>query len=294
MHGPARTRSVGGVPPPVVKAALEEHPSFAPLFSGSVVPASFTFAFEHVEPINAAFRRMVRGNEFDVSEMAITTYLVAKEHGKPFTALPVFPVRMAPHPAIVKNVNAGINSPLDLNGRRVGVRAYTVTTGVWARYVLADAGVDLGSITWVVVDEEHVREYQLPPSVESHPKGSLVDMLRAGEIDAAIGIGKVDFAEIAPLFADPAAAGREFIARTGIFPINHTVVVKDELLRARPELAHELVDVFQAAHEKAGNGIDSSSIGLEANQRTIETLMTFAQQQGLISRAYALDAIFAL
>ena len=119
-------------------------------------------------------------------------------------------------------------------------------------------------------------------------------MLRAGEIDAAIGIGKVSFPEIAPLFTDPAAAGREFIERTGVFPINHTVVVKDELLQSKPELAHELVDVFQAAHEKAGNGADSSSIGLEPNRRTIETLMTFAQQQGLISRPYALDAIFAL
>jgi 4,5-dihydroxyphthalate decarboxylase len=225
--------------------------------------------------------------------MAITTYLVAKEHGKPFTALPVFPVRMAPHPAIVKNVNAGIRSPLDLNGRRVGVRAYTVTTGVWARYVLADAGVDLDSITWVVVDEEHVLEYQIPPRVESHPKASLVDMLRAGDIDAAIGIGKVNVPEIAPLFADPAGAGREFVERTGIFPINHTVVVKDDALRAKPELAHELVDLFQRAHAQAGDGADSSSIGLEANRRTIETLMNFAQQQGLIARPHALDAIFA-
>ncbi len=293
MQRPAQSRTVGAVPSPVLKTALEEHPSFAPLFSGSIVPPSFSFAFEHVEPINAAFRRMVRGNEFDVTEMAITTYLVAKEHGKPFTAIPVFPVRMAPHAAIVKNVNAGIASPRDLNGRRVGVRAYTVTTGVWARYVLADAGADLDSITWVVVDEEHVLEYQVPPSVESHPKASLLEMLRAGEIDAAIGLGKVNAAEIVPLFDDPAAAGRAFIERTGIFPINHTIVVKDELLRASPKLAHELVDVFRHAHDQAGEGADSSSIGLEPNRRTIETLMTFAQEQGLISRAHALETIFA-
>src|SRR5262245_57862829 len=148
--------------------ALATYPHTRGLKDGSVsVPG---LQLEHVEisPIINAFRRMCRTLEFDICEMAITTYLTAKVYGRAFTALPVFVMRQFHHAPIVYNVKSGVKSPKDLEGQRVGVRAYTVTTGVWVRGILAsEYGVDLSKITWVLNDEEHVEEYQkdYPPNV---------------------------------------------------------------------------------------------------------------------------------
>src|SRR5262245_62412456 len=132
------------------------------LKDGTVKPKTFEADFLEVEPIIAAFRRMVRGNEFDVSEMALTTYICARAHGKPMTAVPVFLVRAFHHGAVLVNTKAGISRPKDLEGKRVGVnRGYTVTTGVWARGVLQNEhGVDLSKITWVLSGDEHVAAYK--------------------------------------------------------------------------------------------------------------------------------------
>src|SRR6478672_5688548 len=131
------------------------------LKNGSVTPRTFAFAFEEVDPLIAAFRRMVRGNEFDICEMAITTYICAREHGKPMTAIPIFIVRAFHHGATLTSTRAGIGKPKELEGKRVGVnRGYTVTTGVWARGVLQDEhGVDLSKVTWALSGDEHVAEY---------------------------------------------------------------------------------------------------------------------------------------
>ena len=130
------------------------------LKDGSVRPRTFAFEFVEVDPLIAAFRRMVRGLEFDICEMAITTYICAKAHGKPMTAVPVFLVRAFHHGAILVNANAGIRTPKDLEGRKVGVnRGYTVTTGLWARSILQhEHGVDLSKVTWVLNDQEHVED----------------------------------------------------------------------------------------------------------------------------------------
>jgi NMT1/THI5 like len=162
---------------------------------------------------------MVRTLEFDVSEMAITTYLTAKAHGKAFTALPVFVMRQFHHSPILYNVKSGVKSPKDLEGKKVGVRAYTVTTGVWARGILAsEYGVDLSKVTWVVVDEEHVQEYQKPANVEERPKANLGEMLAKGELAAAIGAGAVDSPDVLPLFVSPREAEADWYRKTGIYP----------------------------------------------------------------------------
>ena len=144
-----------------LKTATRTQGNNKPLKDGAVKPKTFDFAFEEVDPIIAAFRRMVRGNEFDICEMAITTYICAKEHGKPMTAVPVFLVRAFHHGAILANTKVGVR-PKDLEGKKVGVnRGYTVTTGVWARGILQDEhGVDLSKITWVLSGDEHVAEYK--------------------------------------------------------------------------------------------------------------------------------------
>src|SRR5918999_1850035 len=162
-----------------------------PLKDGRVEPRTFTFAFEEVNPLIDAFRRMVRGLEFDVCEMALTTYICARDHGKRFTALPIFLVRAFHHGAIVHNVKAGIRSPKDLEGKKVGVnRGYTVTTGLWARSILQHQyGVDLNTITWVLSGDEHVAEYQPPPNVIPIEQGKkMEDMLASGDLVAAVGV----------------------------------------------------------------------------------------------------------
>ena len=143
-----------------LKTALVTRGHTQALKDGSVKPRTFEFAFEEVPAIIQAFRRMVRGLEFDISEMALTTYICARAHGKPFTALPIFPMRAFHHGAIVHNTRSGIRTPKDLQGRHVGVnRGYTVTTGVWARGIFRDLyGVDLNGITWVLSGDEHVAE----------------------------------------------------------------------------------------------------------------------------------------
>src|SRR5437867_89218 len=177
----------------VLKTAIATYPHTQGLKDGTVTAPGIQFEHLEISPIIAAFRRMCRSLEFDVAEMAITTYLTAKAYNKPFTALPVFVVRQFHHSPIVYNVRSGVASPRDLEGKKVGVRAYTVTTGVWARGILAtEYGVDLGKVTWVVVDEEHVQEYQKPANVEERPGANLGELLMKGELAAAIGVGAVE------------------------------------------------------------------------------------------------------
>src|SRR5256714_5778500 len=220
------------------------------LKDGSVKPRTFAFEFVEVDPLIAAFRRMVRGLEFDICEMAITTYVCAKAHGKRMTAVPVFPVRAFHHGAILVNSKAGIRTPKDLEGRKVGVnRGYTVTTGVWARSILQqEHGVDLSKITWVLSGDEHVEEYRAPPNVVPIDKGKkMADMLAAGELAAAIGI-EASSPDVKPLIPDPLEAGLAALRRNGHYPINHTVVVKDELLAEYPDLGADVFGAFAEAN----------------------------------------------
>jgi 4,5-dihydroxyphthalate decarboxylase len=260
---------------------------------------------------------MVRGLEFDVCEMAITTYLAAKEHDKPFTAIPVFVVRGFHHEALSYNTAAGIRTPKDLEGKRVGVRAYTVTTGVWARGVLAsEYGVDLDKVTWVVFDEEHVQEYKPPANVEQAPQGSrMPDMLASGELAAAIGAGGTDSPNVALLIPDADAVAAASFARTGVYPINHTIVVKDSLLQSDPAIARTLYQAFVAAKEdfmqrlgsggplskeeqalasrRAVVGNDPLPYGLAANRPAVEALARIAYDQRILSRRVEPESLFA-
>jgi ABC-type nitrate/sulfonate/bicarbonate transport system substrate-binding protein len=303
---------------PKLRAALVTSGHTRALKDGTVTPRTFEFEFEEVPVIINAFRRMVRGLEFDVSEMAITTYLCARAHGKAFTAIPAFVMRAFHHGAILYNTRSDIREPKDLEGRRVGVnRGYTVTTGLWARSILQhEYGVDLKKVTWVLSGDEHVAEYQPPSNVVSLEKGKkLEDMLASGEIAAAIGV-QVDSPDVKPLIANPLEAGLESLRRRGLYPINHTVVVRDDVLAANPDLARDLFDVFAAAKrpylERLKRGqIDEPSptdklfrrvmditgdplpYGIEANRQVLEALIERSVEQGIISRPFTVDELFA-
>src|SRR6202142_3522310 len=186
---------------PKLKTVTRTQGNNQALKDGSVKPKTFEFAFEEVDPLIARFRRRVRGNEFDICEMAITTYICARAFGKPMTAVPVFLVRAFHHGAILANAKAGIRTPKDLEGKRVGVnRGYTVTTGVWARGILQNEyGVDLSKIIWVLSGDEHVAEYRAPKNVVPIEPGKKMDeMLVSGELAAAIGV-EADSPDVKPL-----------------------------------------------------------------------------------------------
>ncbi len=285
---------------------------------GTLTPRTFAFEFEEVPVLPHAFRRMVRELAYDICEMAFTTYLVARAHGKRFTALPIFLVRALHHGAIVYNTKAGVGSPADLEGRRVGVnRGYTVTTGVWARGILQDElGVDLSRITWLLSGDEHVAEFEPPGNVLPAEQGiDLVEMVATGALPAAIGI-TVDHPDVAPLIPDPYEAGLEALRRSGLYPINHLLVVKDEVLAAHPALAEDVFDTFAEAKgrylERLRDGRianptpadelhkrvmeitgDPLPYGIEPNRAMIEQLIEYAVAQRILEHPVAAEDLFA-
>ena len=288
------------------------------LKSHAVEPDGFRFEFEEVNPLTKGFRRMVRNLDFDVSEMALTTYLCAREHGVRFTALPIFLVRDFHHGAILRHNQAGIRHPKDLEGQRVGVnRGYTVTTGVWARAILADQyGVDLDSITWVLSGDEHVSSWQAPGNVVPLEPGlDMADELSSGRLGAAIGV-KLDHPEVTPLIPDAYQVSLQAVRDTGFYPINHLVVVRDDVLAQHPEVAVAVFDAFVASKQqylaqlKDGSwdqGFATDQLhrdvlpilgdplpyGIEPNRPMLEYLTAQALRQGILTRPVQVDDVFA-
>ncbi len=202
---------------PALKTVTRTQGNNAALKDGTIAPAGFVFDFQEVPVLVHAFRRMVRELEFDVCEMALTTYLCAREHGVRFTALPIFLVRAFHHGAIVHNKKLGLRNPKELEGKRVGVnRGYTVTTGVWARAILQEEyGVDLSKITWILSGDEHVQDYEPPPNVVPIEPGKTIEqMLSTGELAAAINI-KTNDTNVEPLSPNALEAGIAAFERRG-------------------------------------------------------------------------------
>ena len=288
--------------------------------------------FVEVVPIIAAFRRMVRDVEFDVCEMAPTTYLIARARGAPYIALPIFVMRRFHHGGFAVRPDAGIKAPKDLEGKRAGVRAYSVTTGVWTRGIFVNEyGLDASKVTWVVDDEEHVTTLKLPENVIHAPPGkSLASMMASGELQAGFtgpaGIGRAGAptanweqggqtaAQNYPeLIANAAEVEASWYRRTGIYPIHGTIVVKTDVLDKNPWVARALFDAFTTAKApyleslKRGAGEkpedlryrgfmplmgDPLPYGMNANRASIDALMTYALQQKLIPERMPLEQAF--
>jgi len=308
--------------PVMLKAVTRRQGNNAALVDGDIVPDGFELEFEpgvaDVPGLVGAFRRMVRTLEFDVAEMALTTYVCAREHGVAFTALPIFLVRAFHHGAVVHNVNRPVGEPRELEGRRVGVgRGYTVTTGVWARAVLADEyGVDLRKITWVLSGDEHVEAYRPPPNVEPiEPGGDIEAQLLAGKLAAAINV-RTKSPAIQPLIGNAEEAGIAAYRARGHYPINHCVVVKNDVLDAHPTLAESLFVAFTASKQRyvawlrdqplaalSGSdrlykriqdlGDEPLPYGIASNRRVLEELIGHAMAQGILRRKPAVESLFA-
>lgn len=303
---------------PVLTIVTRTQGNNAALKSGEVSPEGFTLNFQEVPVLIHAFRRMVRFLEFDVCEMALTTYLCAREHGVRFTALPIFLVRAFHHGAIVHVRGSGPGSPRELEGQRIGVnRGYTVTTGVWARSVLQDEyGVDLTRVTWVLSGDEHVQAYRPPPNVVAMPSGrSMEELLLVGDLAAAIGV-QSDHTDIVPLIPDPIEAGLAAFRSRGHYPINHLIVVRDDVLQAHPDVAMALFDAFSESRDhylrelRRGGiekpdamdrlyarmlelGAEPLPYGIAPNRLVLEELIAHAQTQGILTHPVDVESVFA-
>jgi 4,5-dihydroxyphthalate decarboxylase len=255
---------------PRLKIAIADYGHTRSIKSGAVPIKGVEADFVPVVPIIGAFRRMVRDLEFDICEMAPTTYMIARALGAPFVALPIFLMRRFHHGGFVVRPDAGIKVPKDLGGKKVGVRAYSVTTGVWTRGIFVNEyGLDSGRVTWVVDDEEHVTALKLPPNVIHAPEGnSLQSMMKSGEIQAGFtgpaGVGRAgppvsgwdkaaasanDADSYPELIADAEQVEADWYRKSGIYPIHGLIVVKDEHVTRYPWLARSLMDAFVAAKE---------------------------------------------
>lgn len=284
---------------------------------GTVTLPDFELEFEEIPVLVQGFRRMVRQLEFDICEMALTTYICAKAHGVKFTAIPIFLVRDFHHGAIAHHVPSGLKSPAELTGKRVGVnRGYTVTTGVWARAIIQDEyDVDLASITWAPSGDEHVEAYQAPENVVPLPDGDLEAHLASGDVVAAVG-ASFDHPDIAQMIPNEFEAGAAALKNRGFYPINHTVVVRDAVLEETPDVATQVFEAFAESKRqyvddlKAGRISDPKRVdkvhqvalevmddplpyGVEPNRKTLEGLVDHAVTQKIIPGPIALEDLFA-
>jgi 4,5-dihydroxyphthalate decarboxylase len=282
--------------PLVLRTALGKHDHVKALRDGTVASDRVRLEFIEFDPLPKAFRQMVRHLDLDMSEMALTTHALAHHFGKPITALAIPLWRRLHHGNLVCAAGSDIRGPQDLQGRKVGVRAYSQTTGVWIRGILREEyGVDLDSITWVTMEDAHVAEYQDPPNAVRSTSGKgLRELLLSGELAAIMGERNADPADVSPVIPNAEAAAADWSERTGIFPVNHIVSVKSDLLRQHPWLAEELMRLFEEARQKAASSARESALpyGLEPNRRSMQMLLDFAAQQRLTPRAYPVDELF--
>ncbi len=251
----------------------------------------FAFA-EYKGSVATMFKRVVRDLEFDVSEMAIMTHLIAKAHGKPYRLLPFVVLARFQHPFLVFNKERNPSlKPEELHGKKVGVRSYSVTTGAWIRGILMeDHGVDIGRINWVTFEEAHVAEFRDPSNVQRASAGKEIGaMLLAGELDAAI-LGAIPTDErLKPLIPDTEGAAKRWRDRHGAIQLNHLVAVKSSVSRAEADEVYRLlVESKQAAGDPA-----MLPHGLEANRRNLEVAIDCAYRQGMIPRRFNVEELFA-
>jgi 4,5-dihydroxyphthalate decarboxylase len=273
---------------------LGNYPNTKALKSGAIRSDLVDFDFVEVKVANNLFKQVVRDAKYDVAELAIVTYLQARAYGKPYVLLPAVIVSRGQHHTIAYNPDRGPLKPSDLKGKRVGVRAYTVTTGTWVRGILAsDYGVDINNVDWITFEDPHVAEYHDPPIVRRAPEGKqITQMLLDGELAAGIVGDKLPDSKLKHLIPD----AEKWAERHHGIPINHMVVVRQDLSRSRPDVVK---DIFRQLHESKraaglpdGGALDPCQFGVEACRPILEIIIDFCHQQKLIPRRMSVDELF--
>jgi 4,5-dihydroxyphthalate decarboxylase len=276
-----------------LRTLLGDHPCTAALKSGSIRSDAITLDYTEYSPTNKGFKPMVRDAAFDVSELAIVTYLMAKSVGKPMVLLPSVVVARFQHAYAVYRAELGDLKPRDLEGKRVGIRSFTTTTGAWLRGILAnDYGVNLDAINWVTFEDAHVAEFR-DTTVRAPQGRQIIQMLRDGDLDAVLG-EKVEGPDLKPLFANAAAEELSWFAKHGVVPINHMVVVSEALSKSHPDAVREVFRLLQRSASLTPADARPGLPKLTADEmgRSLALISEYCAQQGLIPRAYAVDEMF--
>jgi 4,5-dihydroxyphthalate decarboxylase len=279
--------------PLCLRTLLATYPHTAPLKSGEVTSERITLDFKDVAPVWSGFKAMVRRHEFDVAEMAIVTYLIAKSFGKPMVLLPAVMTGRIQHAFAIYNGDRATLTPSDLHGRKVGIRSFTTTTGAWLRGMFEnDYGVDLAKVRWITFEDAHVAEYV--DTTERAPAGkAILPMLLDGELDAVLGERSGD-SRVKSLFGDPQAAAEAWYRKHRIIPLNHMVVVSADLAKSRPDAVEEIYALLREGKRRAPppQGTDTTPFGVEACRPALERIIDYAVQQRLIPRRFAVDELF--
>jgi 4,5-dihydroxyphthalate decarboxylase len=297
LKHPQEKEMSNDAPSMTLRTLLGDYPNTMALKTGQVSSSGVAFDFANVKVPNTAFKDVVRHLKYDVAELAIVTYLQAKNHGKPLVLLPAVVVGTLPHPFLVYNTERGRITPADLKGRRVGIRAYSVTTAAWLRGILQnDYDVDLDSIRWVTFEDPHVAEYHDPVTAERAPDGKqLVRMLFDGEIDAGIvGASDLKDARLQPIIPNPIDAAQAWCRNHRALPINHMLVVKESLRRSNPSVVKKIHGLLRESKQAAPlpSGVDPIQFGVETIRPSLELIIEYSAQQKLISRGFAVDELF--
>jgi 4,5-dihydroxyphthalate decarboxylase len=320
-----------------LSATFTQNDRTAPVLDGYVRPEGITLL---ITPLNASemYWRQLKFGEFDISEMSISSLIIATSKGPTdWVALPIFTTRHFFHTSVLVRNGAGIETPADLRGKRIGVPEYQQTWAVWSRGIFADEfDVQPKDNIWYMERPPEASHggatgFTPPPGVEMHympPTTNMGEMLVRGELDASvlylrapnlIDRSRIDLAQrgdIRTLFADPAAEGRRYYAKTGLYPINHVTVVRRSLLEKHPWIAANIYDTFVRAKAHQGKerdeqleayvatgllaGSDVANLkrdpmpyGIVKNRRELETIARYDYEQGLAKRLVAVEEIFA-
>ena len=282
-----------------LNACFGSYPHTRALKEGDIKSDRVKLQFTEINPVNRAFMPMAREQKFDLSEMAIVTYLQAKAYGKPLVLMPATMMGRFQHGTMLYNSERGTLRPEDLPGRTVGVRAFSQTTGAWIRGILwKDYGLDLGSVKWVTFEDAHVAEYHDPPGVvRAAPDKDITKMLLEGELDAAIFGGVMPSEpQLKSVIPDPDTAAKEWYKKHGIVPVNHMVVLKESLAKSDPGAVREvyrmLLDSKKAAGLPKPGAIDTIPFGFDAVKPALELMSSYAFEMKLIPRRYSVDELF--
>jgi len=278
---------------------LGDYPNTMALKKGEVTSNLVGLEFADVKVSNTAFKPLVRQAKFDVGELAIVTYLQAKVYGKPYVLIPATVLGRGQHHTIAYNPQRGSLEPTDLMGKRVGVRAYTQTTGAWVRGFLSDDyGIDPTKIRWITFEDPHLAEFKDPAFVTRAPEGkTLLQMLLDGELDAAIVGDKMPDERLAPLIPDADTAARKWAEKHGGVPINHMMVVRNRIAQSRPDVVREIYRMLRESRRVVpppadGSVFDPWRFGVEANRESLNTIIDYSFRQQLIPKLFSVDELF--
>lgn len=283
--------------PVTLQAMFGTYANTLALKKGEVKSPLVSFDFADVKVANQFFKSVVRDARYDVSELAIVTYLQAKAYGKPYVLLPAVVVSRSQHHTIAYNAERGTLKPGDLNGKRVGVRAYTQTTGAWVRGILADDyGVDVDRVKWITFEDPHLAEYHDPAIVERAPEGkNLNQMLLDGEIDAAIVGDTLPDPRFKTLVPEAEAVAAKWASSHGGIPINHMTVIRESISKSRPDVVKEVFRLLVESQKKSGTQGDQAAairFGMDAVRASIEIIIDYSVRQKLIPRRFTVDELF--